>query len=106
MSDAPEPASLEELLGPEGAVAGALAARGGYEVRPQQMAMARLVDEGLSSRRHVLIEAGTGVGKSFAYLVPVLRWAAATGRKAAIATSTIALQEQLVRKDQIGRAHV
>ncbi|MDJ0976373.1 MAG: helicase C-terminal domain-containing protein [Planctomycetota bacterium] len=99
MSDAPEPASLDELLGPEGAVAGALAARGGYEVRPQQMAMARLVDEGLSSRRHVLIEAGTGVGKSFAYLVPLLRWAAATGRKAAIATSTIALQEQLVRKD-------
>lgn len=99
MSDPTLPASLDDLLGPEGAVAGALAGRGGYEFRPQQMAMARLVDEGLSSRRHVLIEAGTGVGKSFAYLVPVLRWAAATGRKAAIATSTIALQEQLVRKD-------
>lgn len=61
--------------------------------------MARAVDAALRGRRHLLVEAGTGVGKSFGYLVPALRWAAETGGKVAVATSTIALQEQLVGKD-------
>lgn len=99
MSDAPTAQGLDDLLGPEGAVATALGARGGYEHRPQQMAMAKLVEEAVSSGRHALIEAGTGVGKSFAYLVPLLAWSARTGKKVAIATSSIALQEQLVRLD-------
>jgi len=61
--------------------------------------MAAAVDRCLSSGRHLVVEAGTGVGKSFAYLVPALAHAAATGQRVAVATSTIALQEQLVRKD-------
>jgi ATP-dependent DNA helicase DinG len=61
--------------------------------------MSAAVADALSSSRHLLVEAGTGVGKSFAYLVPALAWAAETGRTVAVATSTIALQEQLVRRD-------
>lgn len=61
--------------------------------------MATAVADALSSQSHLVVEAGTGVGKSFAYLVPLLAWAADTGATVAVATSTIALQEQLVRKD-------
>jgi len=91
------------LLHADGAVARAFEGRsgtaGGYETRPQQLEMAGHVASTLSSGGHAFLEAGTGVGKSFAYLVPALCWAAETGRKVAVATSTIALQEQLVRKD-------
>jgi ATP-dependent DNA helicase DinG len=87
---------VAELLGPEGPVAQAL---DGYEPRPQQVRMAEAVDAALRASRHLIVEAGTGVGKSFAYLVPALRWASETGGKVAVATSTIALQEQLVGKD-------
>jgi ATP-dependent DNA helicase DinG len=91
---------LDALLGRDGAVARALTASGQpHEDRPQQREMAQVVLEGLSSRRHVVVEAGTGVGKSFAYLVPALLWAHRTGARVAVATSTIALQEQLVHKD-------
>jgi len=61
--------------------------------------MAEAVAAALDARRHLLVEAGTGVGKSFAYLVPALRFAAEHDVKIAVATSTIALQEQLVGKD-------
>lgn len=97
------PDGLAGLLGPEGPVAAAFARRdagaGAYEHRGQQVAMAARVAEALSSGRHALIEAGTGVGKSFAYLVPALSWAAEHDKRVAVATSTIALQEQLVRRD-------
>jgi ATP-dependent DNA helicase DinG len=96
----PDASSLLEADGP---VARAFAARNphgsAYEARPQQLEMARRVGAAMSSGRHALLEAGTGVGKTFAYLVPALEWAARTGGKIAVATSTIALQEQLVRKD-------
>lgn len=88
------------LLAPDGPVAAALGAEGGaYETRPEQIHMAEAVAEALSSRRHLLVEAGTGVGKTFAYLVPALEWAARTGSVVAVSTATIALQEQLVRRD-------
>ncbi len=90
---------MPSLLSPKGPVASALGGSGGYEDRPQQVRMAVAVDEALRGRRHLVVEAGTGVGKSFAYLVPALRWASEGGGKVAVATSTIALQEQLVRKD-------
>jgi ATP-dependent DNA helicase DinG len=61
--------------------------------------MAEAVEAALTARRHLIVEAGTGVGKSFAYLVPALLWAERTGKKVAVATSTIALQEQLVERD-------
>ena len=67
----------------------------GSEYRPQQIEMARLVESSIASGRHALIEAGTGSGKSFGYLLPVLE----SGKKAVISTGTIALQEQLLNKD-------
>ncbi len=84
------------LLGPDGPVAKAF---GGYESRPQQLAMAGACEEALAQGRHAVLEAGTGVGKSFAYLVPVIRRAVAEGKPAVVCTSTISLQEQLVHKD-------
>lgn len=99
-ASSPSRTTLEALLGPEGPVARALGEGARvYEYRPQQLEMGIAVAAALSSRRHLVAEAGTGVGKSFAYLVPLLKWAAETHTRVAVATSTIALQEQLVRKD-------
>lgn len=70
-----------------------------YEPRPQQNAMAVAVAGAVAERRHLAVEAGTGVGKSFAYLAPLVLAAVASGRKAVVATHTISLQEQLIRKD-------
>lgn len=67
----------------------------GYEPRPQQLEMARTIQEAVRSERHALIEAGTGSGKSFGYLIPLLE----SGKRAVISTGTIALQEQLLNKD-------
>ena len=65
------PATLDSILGPEGAIARRLQDR--YEHRPQQLEMARAVEEAFAQKHHLLVEAGTGVGKSFAYLVPAIR---------------------------------
>ncbi len=73
-------------------------ALGGYERRPQQLAMAQAVEEAFTQRQHLLVEAGTGVGKSFAYLVPAIL-AVQDSRRVVISTYTIALQEQLIQKD-------
>ena len=70
-----------------------------YEPRPQQHQMALAVASALSRRRHLAVEAGTGVGKSFAYLVPLLLTALDRKVQAAVSTYTIALQEQLISKD-------
>ncbi|MCG8409149.1 MAG: DEAD/DEAH box helicase [Phycisphaerales bacterium] len=71
-----------------------------YERRPQQIAMAEAVAEALRSRDHLLVEAGTGVGKSFAYLLPAIERIVSHPReRIVVATHTIALQEQLVEKD-------
>ncbi|MFM8703947.1 MAG: helicase, partial [Planctomycetia bacterium] len=59
----------DELLSPTGRLAARLE---GWESRPQQMAMANLVAEAIASRQHAIIEAGTGTGKSLAYLVPAV----------------------------------
>lgn len=67
----------------------------GYEPRPQQIRMAETISEAISGNRHALIEAGTGSGKSFGYLIPLLE----SGKVAVISTGTIALQEQLLTKD-------
>lgn len=85
-----------DLLGPSGPIAKAHA---GYESRPQQLAMAAAVEEALAAKRHAVLEAGTGVGKSFAYLVPAVCHAASADRPAIVCTSTISLQEQIVFKD-------
>jgi len=70
-----------------------------FEVRPQQQQMARAVAEAAANSCHLAVEAGTGVGKSFAYLVPLILTALARGDRAVVATYTITLQEQLMEKD-------
>jgi len=71
----------------------------GFEPRPEQRRMALAVAHALAGREHLVVEAGTGVGKSLAYLLPALLHARATGRKALVSTHTINLQEQLLYKD-------
>lgn len=70
-----------------------------YQNRPQQLKMVRAVAKAFTQKRHLLVEAGTGVGKSLAYLAPSIYWAAAHKEKVIISTHTIALQEQLLQKD-------
>jgi len=84
------------LLGAGGPIADRLE---GYEPRDEQMVMAGAVDRAMESGAHLFVEAGTGVGKSFAYLVPAIVRAMRSGQKVVVATNTIALQEQLVKKD-------
>ncbi|MEM7387683.1 MAG: ATP-dependent DNA helicase, partial [Verrucomicrobiota bacterium] len=78
---------------------GALSGSPDFEYRPEQQEMAVCVAEALEGRRPLVIEAGTGVGKSLAYLIPAVEYALAHGKKAIISTHTINLQEQLVQKD-------
>jgi ATP-dependent DNA helicase DinG len=89
--------SVSSVLGPGGLVARRL---GNYEPRSQQLVMAEAIGEAIADRRHLMVEAGTGVGKSFAYLVPTLLAAAENkGCRIVVSTQTISLQEQLVCKD-------
>ncbi|MEM7681570.1 MAG: helicase C-terminal domain-containing protein [Planctomycetota bacterium] len=97
--------SIQDVLGPTGAVARRLGDR--YEDRPEQLAMAQAVDRALDERKTLMVEAGTGVGKSFAYLAPAIRYLGRPARpndpdakrRVVISTHTISLQEQLVEKD-------
>jgi ATP-dependent DNA helicase DinG len=84
--------SLDSIFGSDGPFARQLS---GFEPRPGQLQMAKLVERGILENVHTLVEAGTGVGKSLAYLVPAVR----SGKKVMLSTGTIALQEQLVSKD-------
>lgn len=70
-----------------------------FEVRAPQQRMARGVAEACANSCHLAVEAGTGVGKSFAYLVPLILTALAKNERAVVATYTITLQEQLMEKD-------
>lgn len=70
-----------------------------YELRPQQLAMAEAVGAAFADQQHLLVEAGTGVGKSFAYLIPAIELAVHHGKRVLVSTHTIALQEQLIQKD-------
>ncbi|MFH1877277.1 MAG: helicase C-terminal domain-containing protein [Candidatus Omnitrophota bacterium] len=71
----------------------------GYEARPQQIQMVKAVEDAINGPAHLIIEAGTGVGKSLAYLVPFIHWAVSEGKRAVISTYTKALQNQLFVKD-------
>jgi ATP-dependent DNA helicase DinG len=70
-----------------------------FEFRPQQQEMAAAVARALEEEHHLVVEAGTGVGKSLAYLVPAILWALEQHKKAIVSTHTINLQEQLLYKD-------
>ncbi|MDB4331631.1 DEAD/DEAH box helicase family protein [Rhodopirellula sp.] len=106
-----ETLSVDSILGADGRIANRLPH---YESREQQIEMARRVAEALSTDQHLIAEAGTGTGKSFAYLVPAILHATADQtevatapepksksrkRRVLISTHTISLQEQLVGKD-------
>lgn len=70
-----------------------------YEFRAQQVGMLRAVTESLSNHHHLLVEAGTGTGKSMAYLIPAALWALQNNQRVVISTNTINLQDQLINKD-------
>lgn len=83
-------------LGEHGGIARVL---GQYEDRQSQRDMAAFIADGYNDGGVLLLEAGTGVGKSFAYLVPAIRWSRLNGERTVVSTNTINLQEQLVGKD-------
>jgi ATP-dependent DNA helicase DinG len=100
---------VQAILGTNGLIARRLK---NYEERPQQLAMAQVVSQAFESKKHLVAEAGTGVGKSFAYLVPAILYATAdqleapdgaereeASRRVVVSTHTISLQEQLIDKD-------
>ena len=70
-----------------------------YEERPSQVELARAISCGFNDEKIVVAEAGTGVGKSFSYLLPALSWAAANEQRVVISTATINLQQQIMEKD-------
>src|SRR5579863_7697058 len=89
-----------DVLGPGSALAGGPTGRGpaaleGWEHREGQLAMAEAVEDALEHERHLFVEAGTGTGKTLAYLVPAIL----SGRKVVVSTATRALQEQIFVKD-------
>jgi ATP-dependent DNA helicase DinG len=88
-------AQVEAIFSPNGILSRA----SNFEYRPQQQQMAMAVARALEHGEHLAVEAGTGVGKSLAYLVPSILFAVARSKKAVISTYTINLQEQLIEKD-------
>src|SRR5690606_29964289 len=87
---------VQAVLGPAGPLARRM---DGYEDRPGQRDMVRTVTETYNEGGVSLVEAGTGTGKSLAYLVPAVLWARKNGERTVVSTNTINLQEQLVGKD-------
>ncbi len=85
-----------EFLSPDGPVARRLK---NFELRAEQVEMAAAVDDAFANNHHLVAEAGTGVGKSFAYLIPAIRQVVERNRRVVISTHTISLQEQLIEKD-------
>jgi ATP-dependent DNA helicase DinG len=88
--------SIESILGPGGSIARRLP---NYEPRSQQLEMAHAIARAMDQPGHLMVEAGTGVGKSFGYLIPAILFAQRTKKKIVVSTHTISLQEQLIHKD-------
>ena len=89
-------AEIDALLGPGGPIS---RAHGQYEDRPTQRDMSRAIARAYNHGGTLLAEAGTGTGKSIAYLIPAIRWAILNKERTVVSTNTINLQEQLVGKD-------
>jgi len=83
---------MAEIFGPSGVLE---TCHPGYEYRRSQLEMAEIVEEAFRTRHHAILEAGTGTGKTLAYLVPAIR----SGRRVVVSTATKSLQEQLFNKD-------
>lgn len=88
--------TVTALFAPDGTLATRLQ---GYEHRQPQIAMTQAVTQAFSSAQHAMIEAGTGTGKSVAYLVPAILWATQNNERVVVSTNTINLQEQLMEHD-------
>ena len=87
---------IHGMLGPEGPFATAFA---GFEHRPEQEEMLDAVAGAMFNQQHLVIEGGTGVGKSLAYLLPAALFALSQGQRVVVSTNTINLQEQIISKD-------
>src|ERR1041385_3670086 len=87
---------MQSIFGPEGLIA---RTHPEYEHRPGQIAMAEAVLRAFEEKRHLIVEAGTGTGKTLAYLVPAIAAACGSGARIVISTGTKNLQEQLMDKD-------
>ena len=87
---------MEKVFGQEGLIASYLK---GYEYRPGQVGMAEAVLRAFEEKRHLIVEAGTGTGKTMAYLVPAIAAALGKGQRVIISTGTKNLQEQLMQQD-------
>ena len=85
--------SMDEIFGPGGMLEKCM--MGTYEHRPAQLEMAQAVDDAFENHHHAIVEAGTGTGKTLAYLLPAI----CSGRRVVISTATKSLQEQLYQKD-------
>jgi len=88
--------NLSEFLGADGPLAKAFP---GYEHRPEQIRMTQAVAQALNNGEHLIVEAGTGTGKSVAYLLPSIIFSSQNSLPVVISTNTINLQEQLISKD-------
>ena len=89
----PAATAMAEVFGPGGLLERSMI--GGYEHRVAQLEMAELVHDAFTSKHHAVVEAGTGTGKTLAYLLPAI----CSGRRVVISTATKSLQEQLYQKD-------
>ncbi len=98
-----DPEGTAALLGPAGPCAEVIP---GYEPRPGQLQMARAVAEAFNQSRHLVVEAGTGIGKSLAYLLPSILWARRNRLPVVVSTNTKNLQTQLFHKDIPALRHV
>jgi len=87
---------IEDMLGKNGVISDRLDS---YELRPQQLDMALAIEKSIEENKHLIVEAGTGVGKSIAYLIPFIFWTIKNKKKVIISTYTKTLQEQLIKKD-------
>ena len=96
MTQTPKTLTLRDIFSPGGIIAQHLS---GYEFREEQLRMANAVARAFTASEHLIVEAGTGIGKSFAYLIPAISLALKTDETVVVSTNTISLQEQLVTKD-------
>ncbi len=88
--------AIDDILGENGTLAHQLS---NFEYRPQQLEMAHGIVKAFNHAHHLMVEAGTGTGKSLAYLIPAILWAVQNNERVVISTNTLNLQDQLINKD-------
>ena len=88
--------TVESVFGADGSLANVIT---GYESRPQQIEMADQIAKSFDENRHLIVEAGTGIGKSLAYLVPAILWTAQNQQRVVVSTNTLNLQDQILSND-------